>query len=127
MDGPMESVWRAQREAAARFTDSWRDLLDGTTARPSPAATAADVEERLRELVRTVTEHTAAVLAPLRDLAQSQREFADHMARWAELQRDLADDVAAWAGRQRQYADHLDGLLAGPPPPDEDPQPAGEA
>ena len=27
MDGPVGSVWRAQQEAAARFSEGWRALL----------------------------------------------------------------------------------------------------
>ena len=30
MDTPMESAWRAQQEAAARFAEGWRALLEST-------------------------------------------------------------------------------------------------
>ena len=33
MDTPMESAWRAQQEAAARFAEGWRALLESTAGR----------------------------------------------------------------------------------------------
>ena len=99
MNDPVVSVRRAQREAAARFTEDWRGLLTG-------------VEERFRALTRSMTDYAATVVQPLDDLVNSQRDFADQMARWAELQRDLADNTASWAARQRQHVDHLDRVLA---------------
>jgi hypothetical protein len=48
----------------------------------------------------------------IQNLVDGQRDFAEHMTRWAELQRDLADSMTAWASQQREYADALDRLLA---------------
>lgn len=48
----------------------------------------------------------------IQNLGDGQRDFAEHMIRWAELQRDLADSVTAWATQQREYADAVDRLLA---------------
>jgi hypothetical protein len=47
----------------------------------------------------------------IQNLGDGQRDFAEHVARWAELQRDLADSMTAWASQQRDYADALDSLL----------------
>ncbi len=110
MVDPMESVWRAQRQAAARITEDWRGLLTG-------------VEERFQALTRSMTDYAATVVQPLNDLVDNQRDFADQMARWAELQRELADNVASWAARQRQHVDHLDRLLAPFSPRSTEPNP----
>jgi hypothetical protein len=107
MGGPVESAWQEQRAAAARLMELWAAWpvlwpgrmplrVRGASCRHSPA----------------VSRTAAAALRPLRELVDNQREFADHMTRWAELQRELADNVAAWAAQQRQYADALDALLA---------------
>jgi len=124
---PMESVWRAQREAAARFTEGWRGLLTGPAGAPVDAATAApagpSVEERFQALTRSLTDYAETVAQPLHDLVDSQRDFVDQMARWAELQRELADNVASWAARQRQHVDHLDRLLAPFSPRSTEPNP----
>jgi hypothetical protein len=133
---PIENVWRAQREAAARFTESWRGMLTGPAGAPtkpasdaggdaspdaggnaapdaSPAVPAGPtVEERFQALTDSVNDYAATLVQPLHHLVDSQRDFADRMARWAELQRDFADDMASWAARQREHVDHLDRLLA---------------
>ena len=130
MNNPMNDLWQAQQEAATRMTESWSTLLQpavGRTARP-PAPSEAD--EPAQELVEADSvdatdsdpADTGEVADPLpaaldaikamQALGDGQRDFAEHMARWAELQRDLADVMTAWASRQRDSADALDRVLA---------------
>jgi hypothetical protein len=110
MDGPMESVWRAQSEAAARVAEVWRTLLETSTRLPS--GQPSNVPDQLQALARGAADYWGAAFQPLRELVERQREFADQMLRWAELQRDLADQVASWARQQRDYTDALSSLLA---------------
>ena len=119
MTDAMEGIWQTQREAAAHFTEVWRQLLEGSAAatRGSPASQL--FQDQLDAVTRSAAQYAAVALKPLRDLVEGQREFADKMARWADLQRDLADNMAAWAAQQREYADTLDGLLAPFTPPSE--------
>ena len=112
MDGPVESVWRAQQEAAARFSEGWRALLESTAGRTTGAEVSPGQPDPLQVLTRNAADYAAVALQPLRDLAGGQRDFADQMTRWAELQRDLADNMGSWAARQREYADNLDRMLA---------------
>ena len=51
------------------------------------------------------------VIGAIQNLGNRQRDFAEHMTRWAELQRDLADNMTAWASRQCECADELERLL----------------
>jgi hypothetical protein len=116
MDGPVESVWRAQQEAAARFSESWRALLESAAGRTTEAGAAPGLPDPLQVLTRSAADYAAVALQPLRDLASGQRDFADQMTRWAELQRDLADNMGSWAAQQREYADNLERMLAPFPP-----------
>ena len=126
MDDPMTSLVRAQQEAAARFARTWGEIAT-TAATAAASGGVADPQRQFQEqfeaLTRSVTDYATAAAQPLRDLAAGQREFADRMARWAELQRELADSVATWADQQRRYADTLDRMVTpfGAPP-----GPAGE-
>jgi hypothetical protein len=115
MDGPVESVWRAQQEAAARFSEGWRALLESTSGRTG-AGTSPGLPDPLQVLTRSAADYAAVALQPLRDLVSGQRDFADQMTRWAELQRDLADNMGSWAAQQREYADNLERMLAPFPP-----------
>jgi phytoene dehydrogenase-like protein len=112
VDGPIEDVWRAQREAAARFTEIWRELLRTSAGPATSPGAAAGVEDLVQALTRSAADFAAAAFQPVRDLVDGQREFAEQMTRWAELQRDLADNMASWAARQREYADALDRMLS---------------
>jgi hypothetical protein len=112
----MESVWHAQQEAAARFAEGWRALLESTAGRTTEAGAPPGLPDPLQVLTRSAADYAAVALQPLRDLADGQRDFADQMTRWAELQRDLADNMGSWAARQREYADNLDRMLAPFPP-----------
>jgi hypothetical protein len=85
MDGPTESVWRAQQEAAARFADGWRALLESTAGRTTGAGASAGLPDPLQVLTRSAADYAAVAIQPLRDLADGQRDFADQMTRWAEL------------------------------------------
>ena len=123
MTSPIESALQAQREAAARFTDVWRELLQSTADQPTRPQAAQGLEGQLQKLTRSAADYAAVALQPIRDLVQGQRDFADHMTRWAELQRDMADNMASWAAQQREYADTLDTLLA-PFTPRPEPEPA---
>ena len=116
MDGPGGSVWRAQQEAAARFSEGWRALLESAAGQTTGTGAAPGLPDPLQVLTRSAAEYAAVALQPLRDLAGGQRDFADQMTRWAELQRDLADNMGSWAAQQREYADNLDRMLAPFPP-----------
>ena len=48
MDGPAESVWRAQQEAAARFSEGWRALLESAAGRTTGAETCPVYPTRCR-------------------------------------------------------------------------------
>lgn len=109
-DGAGEALWRVQREAVRRVTDTWMQVLRSASA--LTPGSVQDVQEQMLELVRTVTEYGGAAVRPLRGLVQGQRDFADRMMRWAELQRELADQVASWARHQRDLADSVDRWLA---------------
>lgn len=128
MTDPMTGLWRAQQDAATRMTEGWRALLQPSADRaagppaPPEAAdppqqpvdtdpaddTAGDTPAEVSEPEPSVLDAFQAIQA----LSDGQRDFAQHMARWAELQRDLADTMASWASRQRDYADSLDRTLA---------------
>ena len=112
MDGPVGSVWRAQQEAAARFSENWRALLESTAGQTKGSGASPDSSDPLQVLTRSAADYAGVALQPLRDLADGQRDFADQMTRWAELQRDLADNMGSWAARQREYADNIDRMLA---------------
>lgn len=127
MNNPMNDLWKAQQDAATRFTDSWRTLLptaDDSTARSSRPP---ESDDRPAEIVENVGNTTAVepaheVIEPepeapdffraIQALGDGQRDFADHMTRWAEQQRELADSMTVWADRQRECADALNRVLA---------------
>lgn len=112
MDGPLEDVWRAQRDATAQFVDTWRALLETTAGLATRPPAAQALEDQLLAFTRSATDYAEAALQPVRDLVGGQRDLADQMTRWAELQRDLADNMASWAAQQRATADALDRMLA---------------
>ncbi|MDT0349988.1 hypothetical protein [Pseudonocardia charpentierae] len=134
MDNAMNALWRAQQDAATRAAEGWLGLLQpGTDQAPqTPAAPAtADDQDQAPPDSDTSDEVAAPddtspevgvepapleVIEAIRNLGNGQREFAEHMTRWAELQRDLADTMTAWASRQGEYADALERLL-GPSKP----------
>jgi hypothetical protein len=128
MDNAMNALWRAQQDAATRAAEGWLGLLQpGADQAPQTAAprAAADDQEQappdsdtFHELAPDdTTQEVGVEPAPLelieaiQNLGNGQREFAEHMTRWAELQRDLADTMTAWASRQGEYADALERLL----------------
>ena len=71
----------------------------------------SDVTPEVADPESAALEAIQAIRA-IQNLGDGQRDFAEHMTRWAELQRDLADSVTAWATQQREYADAVDRLLA---------------
>jgi hypothetical protein len=138
MDNAMNELWRAQQDAATRAAEGWLGLLqpgagraphtpapptaaDDQTQAPTDSDTPAeDASEDTTPEVTTDSDTTPEVAGPapleaieaIRNLGHGQRDFAEHMTRWAELQRDLADSMTAWASQQREYADTQDRLLA---------------
>ena len=137
MSNPMNELWRAQQEAAARMTQSWGSLLQPAADRTVETPAPSEVDDATPELVDTRPEDTdtdsdeqiaepeaepkpepepePAVLnaiQAIQALSEGQREFAEHMTGWAQQQRDVADALTAWASRQRDYADALDRVLA---------------
>jgi hypothetical protein len=136
MDNAMNALWRAQQDAATRAAEGWLGLLqpgaNQAAQTPTPATAADDQGEAPTDSdttleVMTPEDTTPEVVgvepAPLqaieaiRNLGNGQRDFAEHMTRWAELQRDLADSMTAWASQQREYADALERLLGPFSPP----------
>jgi hypothetical protein len=137
MDNAMNALWRAQQEAATRAAEGWLGLLQPganqapQTQAPPVAANAQDppTDSDTTPEVATSEDITPEVVAvepappgplqaieAIQNLSNGQRDFAEHMTRWAELQRDLADSMTAWASQQREYADALERLL-GPSSP----------
>jgi len=112
MTDAMEGFLRTQAQAAAQFTQVWRELLESSAGATTGAPASRAMQDHLDAVTRSATEYASVALEPVRDLARGQREFADQMTRWAELQRDLADNMATWAAQQREYAEALDLLLA---------------
>lgn len=128
MNKPMNELWQAQQDAAARFADSWRTMLQPAADPATRSPVAAEVDDRPAETVDIDTEDTSDgdsarevaepepaamnVFQAIQALGDGQREFADQMTRWAELQRELADTLTAWANQQREYADTLNHMLA---------------
>jgi ABC-type transporter Mla subunit MlaD len=110
VDSPITSVWRAQNEAATRLAEAWRRMLE--TSANVTAGQPSDLADQLQALAKNAADYWGAAFGPLRELVDSQRQFADQMMHWAELQRDLADQVAGWARQQRDYTDALSRLLA---------------
>jgi hypothetical protein len=136
MNNPMNDLWRAQQDAATRFTDSWRELLQPATERAPQTPTPPAEDDRTPEPGDTDPEdatdsdttheitgpepgslQASEAIQAIQNLSDGQRDFAEHITRWAELQRDLADSMTAWASQQREYADALDRLLAPLSPP----------
>jgi hypothetical protein len=115
MGNPMNDLWRAQQDAATRMAESWSTLLQPATdrtARP-PAPPEITDGDTVEEVVEVEPGPSAAdAIEAIQALGNGQRDFAGHMARWAEQQRDLADVMTAWAGRQRDSAEALDRVLA---------------
>jgi len=112
MTEAMEGILRAQRQAAAQFTEVWRELLESSVGATPGVPASRAVQDHLDAVTRSAADYALVALKPVRDLVEGQREFADQMTRWAELQRDLADNMATWASQQRAYAEALDRLLA---------------
>lgn len=106
MDGSLD----AQRAAAIRFAEIWRELLEGS-ARGASESLAAASGESVNALIRQAAEYAAIAMQPVRDLLEGQRDFAEHVGRWAQMQRELADSLAEWAARQQEYLDALDQML----------------
>ena len=109
MDGPVESVWRAQQEAAARFSEGWRALLESAAGRTTGAGASPGLPDPLQVLTRSAADYAAVALQPLRDLADGQRDFADQMTRSADCSATATQVVG---GAARLYADNLDRMLA---------------
>jgi hypothetical protein len=97
------------------MAESWSTLLQPATdrtARP-PAPPEITDGDTVEEVVEVEPGPSAAdAIEAIQALGNGQRDFAGHMARWAEQQRDLADVMTAWAGRQRDSAEALDRVLA---------------
>jgi ABC-type transporter Mla subunit MlaD len=114
---PMAGAWEAQRQAAARFTQLWTELLTSAAGATPTSQAAQGLQDQVQALTKSAADYAAVTLQPFRDLVEGQREFADQMTRWAELQRDLADNMGTWASQQQAYADRLDRLLTPFTPP----------
>ena len=130
MNDPMNELWRAQQDAATRFSEGWRTLLqpaaDPTAQPPAPV----ESDDRTQELANSPDggDTTGEVIEPepepepapsvldaiqaIRAIRDGQRDSAAHMTHCAELQHELADAMTAWANRQRDTADALDRIFA---------------
>jgi hypothetical protein len=108
MDGPTELAWQAQRDAALRLAEIWRELVEGTVRAATQAPAGG---EQVAALARQVAEYAAVAAQPLRDLLAGQRDFAEHVGRWADMQREIADGMATWSAHQQEHLDALDRLL----------------
>jgi hypothetical protein len=59
MDGPTESVWRAQQEAAARFSQGWRELLESAAGRTTGTGVSPGLPDPLQVLTRSAADYAA--------------------------------------------------------------------
>jgi hypothetical protein len=105
MPGSDPSWWRLQQE--------WVSLWAGAVP---PSGTGGAEFARIQEATVAMI---SAVTEPFRVVAESQRELADRIARFAESQQQIAEISAAWADSQARLADLLDAALSPrvPPPP----------
>ena len=61
MDGPMESVWRAQQQkAAARFSQGSRELLESAAGRTTGAGVSPGLPDPLQVLTRSAADYAAS-------------------------------------------------------------------
>jgi hypothetical protein len=140
MDNAMNALWRAQQDAATRAAEGWLGLLQPGANQAPPVPVPPTTEDDQRQAptdsdatpeLTTPEDTTPEAVGPeavgpevvggepaplevieaIQNLGNGQREFDEHMTRWAELQRDLADTMVAWASRQGEHADALERLL----------------
>jgi hypothetical protein len=107
---PLESLLKAQREAMQGFTEAAQNLV-GAGSSSSTASPAADLMGPLAGLSGALGNLAASSIMPLQELFESQRQFADTMANFAEMHRQMADLLDAVATRQRSAVDAASALL----------------
>jgi len=111
MDNAMNALWRAQQDAATRAAEGWLGLLQpgaNQAADQPEAPTDSDTpdvltpEDTAPEAV-DVGPSPLQVIEAIQNLGNGQRDFAEHMTRWAELQRSgrQPDRVGEPATRMR--------------------------
>ena len=109
-DSAFESVRQAQKGAVRQVEELWRQLARNyATAMPGAPL---EIQSQLESLGSGILGYFDTMNAPLREMMAGHREFADQMARWAELQGELAEQMSAWARKQRDLADTMDSLLS---------------
>jgi len=107
---PLESLLKAQREAMQGFAEAAQNLV-GAGSAGSAAGPAADLMGPLAGLSGALGNLAASSIMPLQELFESQRQFADTMANFAEMHRQMAELLDAVATRQRSAVDAASALL----------------
>jgi hypothetical protein len=107
---PLEALLKAQREAMQGFTEAAQNLV-GAGSSASTAGPAADLMGPLAGLSGALGNLAASSIMPLQELFESQRQFADTMANFAEMHRQMAELLDAVATRQRSAVDAASSLL----------------
>jgi hypothetical protein len=108
-DSAIESVRKAQVAAVRQVEDFWRQLMRNYAA---AVPGGPEVQSQLESLGSGILEYMETLNAPLREMMAGHREFADQMARWAEMQGELAAQMGAWARKQQGLAGNMQSLLS---------------
>jgi hypothetical protein len=127
MSNPMNDLWRAQQEAAARMTESWSTLLQPAADRKVRPAAPSEVDDATEELVGTHPEgaedvdivadrddDTAELEPGLEPEPEPEPEpdpaavnAIQALRALGDGQRDLAEHMTGWARQQRDLADAM--------------------
>jgi ABC-type transporter Mla subunit MlaD len=108
---PFEALLRAQREAMQGFSDAAQSLAAAGSSGGSPGQ-PVDMMGQLSGMSATLGALAAGSIRPLQELLESQRQFADTMASFAEMHRQMAELLESVATRQRAAVDAASTLLA---------------
>src|ERR1700712_3196368 len=94
----LDALRAAQEQAINRMGDAWRLFTRAAGVLPVPGG--KDVGQYLQEMMDAATNLASSTAAPLRKLAESQKELADRLDRWGELQHEMADLTKGLATQQ---------------------------
>lgn len=107
---PLEALLRVQREAAQGFAEAAQSLVNAGSPGGSPGQ-PLDPMEHLSGLTGALGALAASSILPLQQLLETQRQFADTMAYFAEMHRQMAELLDSLATRQRSAVDAASALL----------------
>jgi len=107
---PLEALFKAQREAMQGFAEAAQSMA-GAGSSGGSAGPGGDLVAPLVGLTGALGNLAASSIMPLQELFESQRQFADTMANFAEMHRQMAELLDAVATRQRSAVDAASALL----------------